>query len=243
MATHVSCPHCHTTLRIPEGCEGQTTKCPSCLADFVIPQASVASSQAPVCAVAVPQGSVPQAVPLAAKVTEADVERVQLEVQQLAAEDIGLSVRLADVERQHRRQSSRLRMLQWFQSGRQALDHSVGRVGGFFLAVTLGSALLVLVASIFSPSAAGYLIVVALGVVLSGVAYVPFSFYPEDEKLAPMIVELAAKVCATSILRQEAAAEEAEARRKMLAAEVEQRRLIAALERQTRAGKSKDLKA
>jgi hypothetical protein len=221
MAIHFSCPNCQNTLLLPDGCGGQTAKCPSCLADFVIPGASQSASPAPVCAVLAPA---------AEKVTETDLRRAREVAQQLAAEDLELHIRLTQAKRRLRRQTARLWTLESFQSGRQILDHTMGRIGGFFLAVTLGGAGLVMLASVFSPSSVGYFVVASLGIIGAGIAYLPYSFVPADETLAPIVAELTAKVKTATIVHDQLAAEEAALREKVLAAEAEYGRLKAVFE-------------
>ncbi|MBI3838703.1 MAG: restriction endonuclease [Planctomycetia bacterium] len=216
MAIHFSCPICQSTLLLPDGCGGQTAKCPSCLADFVIPGSSETDSSAPVCAVLAPRAD---------KITETDVQRAQLEVKQLAAEDLALHIRLTEMNRRLRRQAVRLSTLQSFQSGRQILDHTMGRAGGFCLAVTAGGAAPVLLASFFSPSAFAYFVVASLGMIGAGIVYLPYSFVPADGRLAPIVAELATKVKGANILYEQVAAEGAALAAKLSAAEAEYSRL------------------
>jgi hypothetical protein len=221
MAIHFSCPNCQSTLLLPDGCGGQIAKCPNCMADFVIPGGSQSALTTPVCAILAPAVE---------KVTEADLRRVREIAQQLAAEDLELHIRLTQMKRRLRRQSARLWTLESFQSGRQILDHTMGRVGGFFLAVTLGGAVLVLLASFFSPSGFGYFAVASLGMIGAGIAYLPYSFVPPDEGLAPIVSQLAAKVKAATIAHDQLAAEGAALHEKLLAAEAEYARLKAVFE-------------
>lgn len=239
MAIHVSCPLCRATLRLPDGCDGERAKCPSCQGEFVVPHPSPEASQEPIRAVAVAAEDIPKAVPLPAAVTDADVTQAGREVEQLAADDVSLIAQLADLERQRRAQANRLSLLRLFQSGRQALDHSVGRVGGVFLAITLVPAMLVVMTSVFSPSVLGYLIVAACGVALAGVVYFPFSVYPDDQRLATLIDALAAKTQAATALCEQARVDEAEARRRLQTAQANHQRLHATWHSQVKASESK----
>ena len=221
MAIHFPCPYCHNSLLLPDGCGGQSAKCPSCMADFVIPGSGESTSTAPVCAVLAP---------VAGKVTETDVRRARLEAEQLAADDLAQHVGLLHMKRRLRRQTARLSTLQSFQSGRHFLDYTLGRVGGFFVAITAGGAGPVLVASFVSPSAFGYFVVASLGMIAAGIVYLPYSFVPADETLAPIVAELAAKVKSATMLCEQAAGEEASLRAKLSAAEAEFGRLKAVFE-------------
>jgi hypothetical protein len=164
------------------------------------------------------------------RTTATDVERAALAAKQLAAEDLAKHIALLEMKRRLRRQSARLSTLQSFQSGRQVLDHTVGRVGGFFLAITCGGAALVLLSSFFSPSAFGYLAMASIGILFAGVAYLPYSFLPADETLAPIVVDLATQFKGADLLYEHSAAEGARLRETLLAAEEEYRRLKTAFE-------------
>jgi hypothetical protein len=216
MAIHFSCPICGSTLLLPEGCGGQRTKCPSCMADFVIPGSGESTSGAAACAVLAPGAD---------KITETELRRAESEAKQLAADDLALHIRLTDMKRRLRRQTTRLSMFESFQSGRQILDHTMGRVGGFFLAITVGGAAAVLLSSFFSPSGFGFFVAASLGIIGAWVAYLPYSFVPADETLAPIVTELAAIAKAANIVYEQLATEGATLREKLLAADAEYSRL------------------
>jgi hypothetical protein len=197
------------------------TKCPTCGDDFVIPGTARAQTATPICAVLAP---------VEGQVNEADLARAREIFQRLTAENVGLQVELARRQRTARRLSTRLEWLKRFQSGRQALDHTVGRGGGFFLVVTLGAAAFMVFFSLFSLSAFGYFFVAVLGMLAAGAAYLPFSYYPDDVKLALAIPRLAEKRAEADKLHERLAADEARHREKLAAAEGEYRRVKTALE-------------
>lgn len=221
MSIHLSCPHCHSPLVIPENCGGQTTTCPSCADNFIIPGAATTTSATPVCAVLAP---------VEGKVSEADLKRARDVLDRLTAENVGLQVELARRNRHRRRLAARLKWLERFQAGRRSLDHTVGRGGGYFLAITLGAAAFILVFSLFSLSGFGHFFVAVLGVLAASAAYIPFSYFPEDEKLALSIPRLAERTAEAARLHDQLAGEEARHREKLSAAEREYRRIKAALE-------------
>ncbi len=221
MPIHFSCPHCHSLLLIPENCGGQTTKCPSCGDDFVIPPTATTTSATPVCAVLAP---------VAGKVSEADLKRAREVLAGLTAQNVGLQVELARRDRRRNQLAGRLKWLERFQAGRRSLDHTVGRGGGFFLAVTIGPAAFMVLASLFSLSAFGYFFVAVLGMLAAGAAYIPFSYYPDDAKLALLIPRLAEKMAEAGKVHDQLAGEEARHREKLAAADEEHRRVKAALE-------------
>jgi hypothetical protein len=229
MAIHFACPSCQSTLQLPDGCGGQSAKCPICLADFVIPGSPESTSSAPVCAVLAPAVE---------RVTETDVQRAQLAAKQLAAEDLAQHIALVKIGRRLRRQMARLSTLQSFQAGREVLDHTVGRVGGFFLAITCGGAGLVVLASLFSASGFGYFVATSIGIIGAGLAYLPYSFLPTDETLAPIVARLANNVNGAKLVHEQLAAEGARLREKLLAAEAEYNRLNAIFESRRQAGRN-----
>ena len=221
MAIHISCPHCQTLLLVPENCGGQRTKCPKCSDDFVIPGTAATTSATPVCAVVAP---------VEGKVTEADLKRAGEIFDRLTAENVGLQVELARRARRRNQLAARLGWLRRFQAGRQTLDHTVGRGGGFFLSVTLGAAASVVLFSLFQLSAFGYFFVAVMGMLAAGAAYIPFSYYPDDAKLALANPRLAEKLAEAGQLHDQLAAEEVGHGEKLSAAEDEFRRVKAALE-------------
>jgi len=221
MAIVISCPHCQRTLHLPEGCDGLAAKCPSCGSDFIVPGNKPATVTAAVC---------PVLAPVVGAVTISDVERARMASERTALADLELHIRLTEARRRRQRQATRLSTLQLFRSGRTALDHTVGRVGGFFLALTIGASLLVLLVSLFSPSAFGYFATITIGLILSGLAYVPFSFFPEDNALGPMIAQQSAKLASASVVYEQLTAEAADMHEKLTAAQDEYQRLKTAFE-------------
>ena len=121
----------------------------------------------PICAVAAP---------VAGQVTDADLERARQRFTQVTAENVGLQVDLARQKRRRQRCSASLSSLELFQSTRQTLDHTFGRNGGLLVAATLGPALLVLLASPFSPSAFGYLLIILIGITFGRPGLLAFLF-------------------------------------------------------------------
>lgn len=221
MTIHFSCPHCQTLLLLPDDCGGRSTKCPECGDNFVIPGTGSPASATPVCAVLAP---------VEGQVSEADLKRAGDVFQRLTAENVGRQVELARRERRARQLASRLAWLKRFQSGRQALDHSLGRIGGFCLAVTLGAVMPIVLFSLFSLSPFGYFVVAVLGMLVAGTLYLPFSYYPDDVRLGTLIPPLAEKIADANRLRDQLAAEEASHRQTLSAAEEEYQRLKRAAE-------------
>ncbi len=220
MAVFHACPHCRTLLQIPAGCDGQSARCPSCLAAFVIPGTAVEELTAPICAVEAP---------VAGQVTDADLERARQRFTQVTAENVGLQVDLSRLKRRRQRCSASLSSLELFQSTRQTLDHTFGRNGGLLVAATLAPAVLVLLAIPFSPSALGYLLIILIGISLAGLAYLPFSFYPEDEVLAAAIPRAIDRLKEATVAYDRLSAEEASQREQVTAARAEYDRIKAAL--------------
>ena len=147
----------------------------------------------------------------------------------MTAENVGLQVDLARQRRRRRRHSASLSSLELFQSTRQTLDHTFGRNGGLLVAATLGPAILVLLASPFSPSALGYLLIILIGISLAGLAYLPFSFYPEDDVLEAAIPRAAERLKEASVAYERMASDEEAQRETVTAAQAEYERIKAAL--------------
>jgi Restriction endonuclease len=221
MPIHISCPHCQTVLLVPEDCGGRTTKCPRCGDDFVIPGPAAANMATPICAVLAP---------VEGKVTEADVAHAKDVFDRLTAENVGLQVELARRQGRRDRLAARLAWLERFQAGRRALDHMVGRGGGFFLAVTLGAAAFMVLASLFPLSAFGYFFAAVMGMIGAGAAYVPFSSYPDDLKLSLAIKRLTEKLAEADKLHDPLADEQQRLAEKLSAADDEYQRVKAAVQ-------------
>jgi hypothetical protein len=174
MAIELYCPHCHGALRLPDDCGGQSTHCPHCLKPFQI-TADGKAAVAPTAVVA----SLPQA----SSVTPEEIERAGAKAAALASELQAAHFKLAKRHRRRQAQTARLAILRRFETGRGQLDRSVGRIGGFFVALAIGAALTVLVAHWFSVSSVGYLIAGLIGVLCAGTVYAPFAFLPSDPTL------------------------------------------------------------
>jgi hypothetical protein len=221
MASYLSCPHCGKTLQVPDGCGGRATACPSCQGDFLIPGIAASSELAAVCAVVAPD---------AGSVTPADLERIRAEAQQLAADDVELLVQVARLKRRRDAVARRLAAARLCLSVRSRLDETLGRVGGFFVTITLGAAALVVVASFFGPSAGTYALVAAIGFLLTTALYMPLSFLPEDSVLVAFAQRLGREGGEAGALYDQAAAEQRRLGDKLLAARHELRRLTRALD-------------
>lgn len=220
MPIQIACPRCRQMLLIAEDSGGHSAKCPGCLTEFVIP----GGSRPPVAQ------AVMMAEPAAGTVTVTDVERARLLAERSAAEHLPAHIQLVEANRRWQRLSRKLSTLKLFQSGRQTLDHSVGRIGGFCLAVTIGGAVLVLLTNLFSASALGYLIAALVGILIAGAVYMPFSFLPDDPTLAAAMVRMGSKLEAASLARDQCVAAEAGLQAKLSAAQAEYGRLKAAFE-------------
>jgi hypothetical protein len=209
MAIHLACPHCHNALRLPEDCGGETAKCPSCLNEFVISGGKLPSAP-PICTVPTPP---------AGTVTVTDVASAQREAEELAAEHVAAVAQLRHVTRNRQRLAARSLMLKLFQSSRRALDESTGRIGGLCISVTFGGALLIVLASLFSLSASGYMITALVGILIAAAAYTPFSFLPSDPTLALAIALIVGELRTATAESQQQAAEEAALGNKLAAAQ------------------------
>lgn len=220
MALQTNCPHCQLPLLLPDNCGGQTTRCPSCLQVFVIPGA------APV--VAAPPTD--QLAPLADEtLTEADLKHAEERFNQLTAENVGLQLELSRRLRLQNQLAMQTTWLRRFRAGRKTLDESIGRIGGFFVTVVLAAALAIVLFSIVGLSAFGYFVVVVLAMIAACVAYIPFSFYPDDVQLALLLPKQDERLAeATAAYNQLVATEEAQ-RAHVMAAEAEFKRIRAAV--------------
>ncbi len=183
MTLKVACPHCHTPLLLPEGCGGQLTRCPNCLENFFIPHVAIV----PVARVLNGTEPGPDASQPAPQPTEADLQRAQQRLDTLTAESAGLQVELARRAHYRDQLQRRLGRLRRFQQGRTAIDHSLGRIGGFFITLTVAPALAIVLANTLAFSAFTSFVVAALTTVAAGLAYLPFAFVPSDEHLAMLI--------------------------------------------------------
>jgi hypothetical protein len=221
MATYLSCPHCGKTLQVPDDCGGRTTKCPECQRQFVIPGASLSSIVTAVPAVATP---------VSAAMSPADLERARAETAQLAADDVELAAQVSLLKRRRDALARRLAILRGCSKGRQTFDETLGRIGGFFIAVALGIALVLVLASLFGPSFGGYLMVAAIGFLLTTAIYIPFAFVPDDAALAVWIERMGKSSAEASALYDQAARDEAALRERLDRAQAELRRITRELD-------------
>jgi Restriction endonuclease len=221
MPIHSSCPRCQALLLLPEGCEGLPTRCPNCLAEFTIAGTAGGPSAAMVCAVMTP---------VAGRIGQHDLEQAKLKLAELTTANVGARLELERYKRRKRRQARRISILEFFQSSREVLDHSFGRIGGFFITIVAAPALLVLAASLVSPSAIGILLVIALGMATAACVYAFVAFYPDDDALARAIPGLLERLRDTTIRHDELAADEAAQRERIAVAEHDFRRIKEALE-------------
>jgi len=219
MSLQFACPHCSSALLLPEGCGGKTAKCPACSREFIIP-----GGEAP--EAAVPVGAV--LAPVEQSVTQAEVDEAQAAAARLMAQHVGLQAEVARRAHQRRQLATRLDWLKRIQSARRLLDHSLGRAGGFFVGVTVGTALLVVLASVFSPSALGYFMVLLVGLVICTAAFGMAAFYPDDARLALAIPPLEEKLGETAKAHERLAAEEERLGEELTAANETYKRLRAA---------------
>ena len=224
MSIHVICPHCQSPLLLPENCGGQTTRCPGCMQSFVIPvgppTASFAAPATQTATVASPMEDQP---------TEADLKHAQAEFEQLTAENIGLQVELARRLRARNRFAQQGRWLKRFQAGRERLDHSIGRRGGFFVMITLAPAVAIVLISLLGVSAFSYAAVAFMAMLVVGVAYIPFSFCPEDVQLALWIPQQQVQLAAADALHEQLRTAETKQRARLDVAEREYQRIKAAV--------------
>lgn len=126
--------------------------------------------------------------PPATKIENLQLDHARREFELRAIELAALRKDLTMLVRRRGRLITRLTWLERFVAGRGKLDHSVGRIGGFFIAITQGGALLVLIASITSPGMSGIALAALVGILLAAIAYLPFSVLPDDARLAEWVV-------------------------------------------------------
>jgi hypothetical protein len=220
MAIQLPCPRCRQALFIEADSAGQIVKCPGCLVEFAIPGAD----GPPVAAMV--------ATPVTASetVTVGDVQRAELNAQQAAARHLPAHIELVESNRRRQRLAARLATLNLFRSGRRWLDHSVTRIGGFCIGITLGGSFFVLLSNLFSPSAIGYFLAALVGIVVSALAYMPFSFLPQDEALEQMIGPLGARLQEASATCQRCQVEESRLSGELAVAQTEHARLLEIIE-------------
>lgn len=219
MSVRLFCPHCGFPLHLRDDCAGQTTTCTSCGGVFVAPVPRPAAA-----------ATATQTAPQAGSVTLADVEAAQARVDELTAENVGLSVELSRRKRQRQKLAAMLGTLRHMDEAREMLDHTLGRVGGFFVAITVGGAVLVILCSPFSPGALGYFLAMLVGSGLTGLAYLVAAFYPDDAQLAEAIGPLTIRFHEAARNYDQQAALESAQRQQLLAAETELHRLTAAID-------------
>jgi hypothetical protein len=220
MALQTNCPHCQSPLLLPDNCGGQTTRCPSCLKTFVIPGAAPVVAAPPTADVAPP----PEV-----QLTEADLKRAQARFDELTAENVGMQVELSRRERLRNRRAVQTKWLRRFLAGRKKLDQSIGRIGGFFVTLVLAASLAMVLFSVFGLSAFGYFVVVTFTLIAAGVAYIPFSFYPDDVQLAQLLPREEERLAEVTASHEQLAMTEAAQRQHLIAAEEEFKRIRAAV--------------
>jgi hypothetical protein len=185
----------------------------------VIPGPATTGMATPVCAVLAP---------IEGKVSREDFDRAQAAVERLTAENVGLEVELARRARRRRVLAARAQWLARFHAGRRALDDTVTRLGGLALFVTLGGAVLLTLASLLSLSAFACFVAAVLGMALAAAAYLPFSYVPDDARLARWLPGMRAKAAQAASLYDQLAADVAARRERLAAAEAEFARIKAA---------------
>jgi hypothetical protein len=226
MTLKVACPHCQTPLLLPDGCGGQLTRCPSCLANFLIPE--VPTATIPVATVL--NGAPSQAAaPPGPEFNEADLKRAQQRFDTLTAENVGLQVELARRARQLRHREQQTAWLKRFQTGRTWLDHSAGRIGGFFITIAVAPALAIVLFSVLGLSVFGYFSIACLAMIAAGCAYVPFSYFPPDEQLAQLIPQAEDRLAETRSQYELLVAGEAVHRESLAEAEIDLARIRSAV--------------
>lgn len=213
------CPHCGVPLDLADDCAGQTIACTCCGGAFIAPAPrKVRAAEALV------------AGPQPGSVTLADIAAAQSRVSELTAENVGLSVELARRKRARLKLAAMLSTARRIHEGRDMLDQTLGRRGGFFVAMTVGGAVLVVLASPFSPGALAYFWAILIGAGLTGLAYLMLAFYPDDATLAEALGPLTVRFHEAARSYDRQAAVEAAQRQTLLAAETELHRLTAAID-------------
>lgn len=220
MPTHLACPHCQTLLQVPEQSGGGRTKCPGCGDDFVIPGSGTIESATPVCAVLAP---------VEGTATEADLARARAVLEQAVARTASLDVELSRRRRHADRLAVRQNWCERFAATRRRLDETIGRGGGFFVAITLGGALAIVLASVLPLSAFGHFFAAVLGIVITMSLYIPCSYYPDDERLAALIPRLSERAAAARAVHDQLAGEVDEQRAQLAAAQDDHERIKAAV--------------
>ena len=163
------------------------------------------------------------------QLTETDLKRAQARFDELTAENVGLQVELARRVRLRNRQATQTTWLRRFQAGRKKLDHSIGRIGGFFATLVVAASLAMVLFSVFGLSAYGYFVVVTLTLIAAGMAYIPFSFYPDDVQLAQLLPRQEERLAEAMAAHDQLAMTEAAQRQHLIAAEEEFKRIRAAV--------------
>ncbi len=209
MTIEVACPRCGHRLSYDEGRETEA-RCPHCLA-YVVPGA-------------------PGRTAADARLTLAEVEAAGHLVRRLTEENVGLQVGLAEHQSRRRRVAARLSTLQFVLRSRQMLDETLGRVGGFFIGITLGGVVPLLLMRIFSPTVFAYFVAAVVGAMLAGLAFTLLAFVPRDAVLAAALPRVAERWEQASREYEQAAGAEAIQREQLSAAELRYRQLKDAIE-------------
>ena len=220
MALKTNCPHCQSPLLLPDDCGGQTTRCPSCLQTFVIPGLAPVVAAPPTAQVATAADE---------QYSEADLQRAEERLNELTAENVGVQLELSRRLRLRNRLQTQTTWLRRFQAGRKVLDESIGRIGGFFVAIVLTAALALVLFSIIGLSAFGYFIVVVLAMIAACLVYIPFSFYPDDVQLALLLPRQEERLAEAIAAHNQLLATEAAQREHLAAADAEFKRIRTAV--------------
>ncbi len=179
MSLPLTCPHCQTWLLVPDNCSGQSTRCPGCLKNFVIPVAAK-----PVSSV----GHITSSTASGKQRLKENLRHIQAEKERYTTEIASLRLDLARQAKYRHKLDRQRWWLQHFQVVRATLDYSLGRVGGFFVSLTLAGGVALIVCSLAAPPLIGYLISALLAMLVTGLAYTPFAFYPPDDHLAELVL-------------------------------------------------------
>jgi HJR/Mrr/RecB family endonuclease len=166
---------------------------------------------------------------VAGDVSYDELERLTVSLARLLEANVASRIELDRAKRRERQAARRLWLLEFFQSTRESLDHSFGRYGGMLVFMTAVPAVLIVLASPFSPSAMAYVLLISFGLVLAATLYVFISFYPDDAELAVSIPPEIERLRSARAELQEQTQQDAAERAAILAAEQEQSRIKAAL--------------
>lgn len=97
------------------------------------------------------------------------------------------------------------------------------------MAIVLAPAAMIVLLSLFAPSAFTYFALASLAMIAAALAYVPFSYYPDDEALARLIPRRTERLAEATAAHERHARVESAQRQKLIAAETEFQRIKAAV--------------